>query len=417
MSDEKVSNAMLKNLRISLFLAYKSVIRGRKSISAALIMIMIMIFILLGFTPSLLLGLTEAMNRQTVENTFANIIIEPGEDEDYIIRAPLLQERINNIPGVIGSACHYIVSATVTYDENKDGEDVKTTQCLVDSIDPEQEIRVTKIHQNMVAGEYLDESDRQKIVLGREISGGYGAELPLKSLEGVRIGDEITLTFNNGVQRDYEVKGIFGTGWAFADIQAFITEKEMESVLGVHNRASEILVKVEQVGQEERYIQELRRMGLTEEKIHPWTDYMGMVSGITESLGKIRLLITGFLLIVAALVFYVIIFIDVTHKRKQIGILKALGIGKGMIINSYVLQALFYATLGIGLGVVAVHFLLIPYFVSHPLDFPLGFVSLVMTRKLLIINSLILFVVAIIAGFIPSWQTTRENILKAIWGR
>lgn len=417
MSDEKVSNAMLKNLRISLFLAYKSVIRGRKSISAALIMIMIMIFILLGFTPSLLLGLTEAMNRQTVENTFANIIIEPGEDEDYIIRAPLLQERINNIPGVIGSACHYIVSATVTYDENKDGEDVKTTQCLVDSIDPEQEIRVTKIHQNMVAGEYLDESDRQKIVLGREISGGYGAELPLKSLEGVKIGDEITLTFNNGVQRDYEVKGIFGTGWAFADIQAFITEKEMESVLGVHNRASEILVKVEQVGQEERYIQELRRMGLIEEKIHPWTDYMGMVSGITESLGKIRLLITGFLLIVAALVFYVIIFIDVTHKRKQIGILKALGIGKGTIINSYILQALFYATLGIGLGVVAVHFLLIPYFVSHPLDFPLGFVSLVMTRKLLIINSLILFVVAIIAGFIPSWQTTRENILKAIWGR
>lgn len=417
MSDEKISNAMLKNLRISLFLAYTSVIRGKKSISAALIVIMIMIFILLGFVPSILLGLTEAMNKQTVENTFANIIIEPREDEDYIIRAPLLQERINNIPGVIGSACHYVVPAAVTYDENKDGEDVKTTQCLVNSIDPEQEIRVTKIHQNMVAGEYLDESDRQKIILGREISGGYGAQLPIKSLEGVKIGDEITVTFNNGVQRDYEVKGIFSTGWAFADIQTFITEKEMESVLGVHDRASEILVKVEQVGQEERYIQELRRMGLIEEKIHPWTDYMGMVSGITESLGKIRSMTTGFLLIVAALVFYVIIFIDITHKRKQIGILRALGIGKGIIINSYVLQALFYATLGIGLGVVAVQFLLIPYFVSHPLDFALGPVSLVMTKELLIIDCLILFVVAIIAGFIPSWQTTRENILKAIWGR
>lgn len=408
---------MLKNLRISLFLAYKSVIRGRRSISAALIMIMIMIFILLGFAPSILLGLTEAMNRQTVENTFANIVIEPGEDEDYIVKAPLLQQRINNIPGVTGSAGHYIVPATFTYDENKDGEDVKTVGFLVDSIDPEQEIRVTKIHENMVAGEYLDESDRQKIILGREVSGGYGAQLPIKSLEGVKVGDEITLTFNNGVQRDYEVKGIFGTGWAFADIQAFITEKEMESILGVHNRASEILVKIEQVGQEERYIQELRGMGLIEEKIHPWTDYMGMVTGITESLGKIRLLITGFLLIVAALVFYVIIFIDVTHKRRQIGILKALGIGKRTIINSYILQALFYATLGIGFGVVAVHFLLIPYFVSHPLDFPLGFVNLVMTKELLIINSLILFVVAIIAGFIPSWQTTRENILKAIWGR
>jgi len=233
----------------------------------------------------------------------------------------------------------------------------------------------------------------------------------------VKVGDEITLTFNNGVQRDYEVKGIFSASFPLVDIQAFITEREMESVLRVHNRASEILIKIEQTGQEERYIEELRRIGLVKEEIHPWTDYMGLLSTVIESLDKIRLMISGFSLVVAALVIYVIIFIDITHKRKQIGILKALGLGKGIVINSYILQALFYAILGIGLGLAAVHFLLIPYFASHPLVFPLGFVSLVMTKDLLIVNSLVLFVIAIIAGFIPSWQTARENIIEAIWGR
>lgn len=408
---------MLKNLRISLFLAYKSITRGRKSIAVSLISIMALVFILLAFISGLLLGVTDTFHRQTIENAYGNIVIEPGEDEDYIIGAPLWQGKINSIPGVTGSAIHYRIGALFSYDENKDGKDVKTALWSVDSIDPEQEIRVTKIHQNMVVGEYLDESDRQKIILGREISGGYGAQLELESLEGAKVGDEITLTFMNGIQRDYEVKGIFSTKYAFADLKAFITEKEMESVLGVHNRASEIIVKIEQTGQEERYIQEFRRIGLVKERIHPWTDYMGLLSGIAESVGKIRLMISGFALLVAALAAYVIIFVDITHKRKQIGILKALGLGQGTVINSYILQALFYAVIGIGLGLASVHFLLLPYFASHPLTFPVGFVILVMTKNLLITNSLILFVVAVIAGLIPSWLAARENILKAIWGR
>jgi putative ABC transport system permease protein len=408
---------MLKNLRISLFLAYKSITRGRKSVAVSLIAIMAVVSILLAFISGILLGVTETFNRQTIENAYGNIVIEPGEDEDYIVRAPLWQRKINSIPGVTASAIHYRLGAEFSYDEDKDGKDVKTALWTVDSIDPEEEVKVTKIHQAMVAGEYLDKSDRQKIVLGREISGGYGALLELESLEGVKVGDEITLTFMNGVQRDYEVKGIFSTKYAFADLRAFITEKEMESVLGVHDRASEIIVRIEQTGQEERYIQELRTMGLVEERIHPWTEHLGILSAVVESVGKIRLMISGFALLVAALVIYVIIFIDVTHKRKQIGILKALGVGQGTLINSYILQSLFYAVLGIGLGLAVIHFLLIPYFLQYPLTFPVGFVFLVVTKDLLIVNGLILFVVAVIGGLIPSWLAARENILKAIWGR
>lgn len=408
---------MVKNLRISLFLAYKSITRGRKSIAVSLIAVMALVFVLLAFIPGILLGLTETFSRQTIENVYGNIVIEPGEDEDYITKASLWQRKINSILGVTGSAIHYRLGAQFSYDEGKDGKDVKTGLWLVDSIDPEQEMRVTKIHQAMVAGEYLDKSDRQKIILGSEISGGYGAQRELESLEGAEVGDEVTLTFTNGIQRDYEVKGIFNTKFINADMKAFITEKEMESVLGLRDRASEIIVKIEQTGQEGRYIQEFRRIGLVKEKIHPWTDYMGVFSGIAESVGKIRLMISGFVLLVAVLAIYVIIFVDITHKRKQIGILKALGLGQGAVVNSYVLQALFYAVFGIGLGLAAVHFLLLPYFVSHPLIFPVGFVSLVITKDVLISNGLILFVIAVIAGLIPSWLAARENILKAIWGR
>ena len=407
---------MLKNLKISFFLAYKSIVRGNKGTLSLTVLIMTLAFVNLIFISSIFMGIVVSMNEGAIENEFSNIVIEPGVDENYIKQVANMQSLIDSTPGVMGSAAHYVAGAIENFDENKDGKDIKSTSRPIKSINPENEKRVTKIHENMVAGEYLQKSDRDKIILGREISGGYEASLEEGMSIGVDVGDEIEVIFGNGVKRDYEVKGIFSTKNIGADQMIFITEKEMESVLGTHNMASEILVKIEQTGQEDKYIKEFRRIGITEEDIKPWTEYMGMVASVMGSFNMISGILGIIGAIVAGITIFIVIYVSVVNRRRQIGILKAIGMKEKIIINSYILQALFYAILGISLGMIIVFVLLVPYFLNNPLNFPMGWVSLAVTQNNLIISSVSLFVAALIGGFIPSWQGAKQSILDAIWG-
>jgi len=406
---------MFNDLKISFFLAKKSIAKGNKNTIVLTVLIMALAYINLVFISSILMGIIDTMNKQAINNRIANIVVEPEKDETYIKQVKLIQAKINSVPGVVGSSAHYTVGAVFSFDEDKDGENVNSGSYTVKSIVPEDEMETTVIHKGIVAGEYLDENDRDKIILGKEISGGYGGGFENQSLD-VKVGDKIELAFKNGVKREYKVKGIFDSKNISSDMMAFVTKKEMESVLGLSGRASEIIVKTKDTGNEQKYIKEFRKLGITEEEIKPWGEYMGTINSISNSLGVIRLIISIIGLVVAGITIFIVIFINVVNKKKQIGILKAIGVEEKIIIKSYIIQAVFYAVLGVGAGLLLTYFALIPYFEKNPLDFPMGPVGLVATSSDLAINSLSLVLAAVIAGFIPSWQVAKEDIVKAIWG-
>ena len=407
---------MFTNPRASFFLAYKAISRGNKGTLALTILVITLAFINITFISSILSGAINTAYQQAIDNYVSNIVIEPGTDDDYIEKVSSLKRSINMLPGVTSCASRYSLGSTITYDPDKDGKDIREISWTIKSINPEEETQVTNIHNFMVDGQYLDKSDRDQVILGREVSGGYGASLEIQSLKGVKVGDEITIHFSNGVTRDYTIKGIFVTKLPLSDMAVFITEKEMESVLGLHNRASEILVRLDQPGQEELYIQRLRQIGIVDEEIHPWIDYIGLISGITQSFEIIKRIVTFIGLLVAGVTIFIVIFINTVGRRKQIGILKAIGMDERVIITSYMFQALFYAVVGIGVGLAVIRFILLPHFISHPLPFPVGMVSLLITKKELLTSIAGLILVSLTGGLIPSWRIARENIIRAIWG-
>ena len=368
------------------------------------------------FTPALLFGMAETMNRQSIENIFSNITIEPEEDENYIKQVSSLQSEISNIPGVVGSSAHYLLGAIFNYDENKDSKDIRTGSWSIKSIDTEDEKRTTKIYQTMVAGEYLEEKDRDKIILGIEISGGYDSKMKHRTLRGVKIDDEVEVIFSNGVRREYKVKGIFDAKDMMANSFAFITKKEAESILGLQNRASEIIVKIDQTGKEEQYIQEFRNIGIVKEEIKPWTEYTGMADSMLQSFNMIKVILTLIGVLVAGVTIFIVIFVSVVNRKRQIGVLKAIGMKEKIIVNSYIFQALCYAFCGVIIGFLLMNFLIIPYFIENPMSFPFGEVNLALSNKDLIVTGVSLTVAAIIGSLIPSYRAAKESILDAIWG-
>lgn len=408
---------MFKNIKIASFLAFKSIVRGNKATTALIIFILSLAFVNLVFIAGILNGVIEGINKQVVTNLVSNIVIEPQEEptkKDFIIHTQDLREQIEQIPGVVAAANRYKLVGTYAYDKEKNGKP-KIRSGEIIGVNPTNEKNISQIHQKIVDGEYLEGLGSSEILLGSSLAGGYGDSEELIDLGGVKVGEKVTVTFSNGVVKEYTVKGIFKVQFGFVDRLAFITASEAESILGVHDNASQVLVKINEAGKEEQYVKQIQSI-TPNLKVKKWGDFLGGLSGVSRSFDMITLIISAIGLAVAAITIFILIYVEVVHKRKQIGILKAIGIKQEIIIYSYVLQALFYAMTGIVIGTLLTLYLLVPFFKSHPLELPIGEAGLALNRTGLIYNAVSLLIAGLVAGFIPSQRAARENILKAIWG-
>jgi putative ABC transport system permease protein len=402
------------NIKTSFFLAYTSIKRGSKGTLMMTILIMTLAYVNIVFISSIFGGIVEAMNNESINNQYSNIVIEPAIDERYINNKEAMQ-LIDTLPGVVGSSKHYNDKAFISYDEYKDRKDIKSGNWVIKSVDIDDEIKVTQIHESIIKGSYLDSTDRDEIILGKEIAGGQGGGLEHLSLGGILIGDKIDVRFSNNIKRTYTVKGIFSVKNTQVDQMAFVTKKEMESVLNVHNLASEVLVKIENTGDEDDYIKDIKMLGLHDEDIKKWDELMGFTSSASKSFTMISVILGVIGTIVAGVTIFIIIFVSVVNKRKQIGILKAIGMMENTIILSFVIQALFYGVIGVILGASVILFILRPLFITNPLDFPVGWVSLKVTFNIIRISNISLLLASLIGGFFPAFRGAKESILKSIW--
>jgi putative ABC transport system permease protein len=411
------------NLAISLFLAFKSIIKGNRWVPILLVLVMSFSFVNLIFTSSLITGVMHTMDEQLINAVFSNIIISPPENEYYIDHVSQLEAKAEQVHGVSCVSPHLNNSAFFEYrweEKESQMDRGKSGTWEVIGINPEKEAGVTIVHDQIIAGSYLEESDRDKIVLGIEIAGGEAAQNEqFLTLGGVNIGDKVRLSYPNGIQREYTVKGIFRTREkARADNLAFVTLREMASVLGrgtFYDRASEVLVKTTPDVEEGEVIRELKAMAIQGE-IRSWHEYGGAMRDTIATFEIIGSLINGVGLIVAGIVMFIVIYINVISKKRQIGIMRAIGIAQGTIIASYLFQALFYATFGVLFGWLIVRFLLLPYFISNPIDLPIGLVSLTVQPLTMGASTVGLILAAILAGLIPAWAMMKQSIIKAIWG-
>jgi putative ABC transport system permease protein len=400
---------MLSNLKVSLFLAYKSITKGNKGTLILTIFIMSLVFVNLVFIASLFLGINDALNNQIINTLYSNVVIEPKKDEKYISDVYSLKQKINSVPGVVGISAQYVTGAVFSFKDKSGSWSVK-------SINPDDADKVSTIHNSMIDGEYLSKLDTNEIILGKEIPSGYGGVLAeISSLGDVRVGDSINVIFNNGVNKSYHVKGVFDTGFQFANSNAYISQREMESVLGLNDKASQILIKTEDRGNEDRYVIEFLELGINE-IINPWTVYTATLAAEISSFNQISILISAIGLFVASVTIFIIIYTSTISKRRQIGILRAVGIKESIVIYSYIFQAMFIVICGTIIGLFIMFFAVEPLFILHPLKTGVGFVSLVLAPKNILIDVASLIIVALFAGFVPSWMAVRQTILDAIWG-
>ena len=400
---------MFEESKVAFFLAGRSIVRGNKGTLALTIVILGMVFVNLIFLPSIITGVAVLFNQQSIDYSYGNLVIEPKKNQIYINNVDELQRKLERIPGVTGVDPRYVTVVTIVYKGNE------VTPALY-AVNPDDEQSVLKIATKVSSGEYLSDGDTGEILLGYQLAGNVNENLDvIPSLGGVDVGRIVDVTFNNGVTRQFRVKGIITSNSFSVDTNAYITRAEYEEIFGLKDQANQILIRTRETGNENEMRNTLLSYGV-QEKIFTWEEKSAnFLNQIIGSFNIINFIGTMVSLVIAVVVIFIVIFINTVYRRKQIGILKAIGIERSIIIKSYLFQALFIFVIGtlVGSGFLL---LILQLLAVNPIVFPGGPVAPVVDPVLIVRSIVGLLAVSLIAGYVPAWITTREAILSAIRG-
>ncbi len=387
---------------------WKYLRKGNKWTLFLIIFLMAIAFINLIFITSLFNGIIQASEEQIIDTYTGHIMITPKTGNDFIENSDEIVNKIEGVEKVTGVSSQTYVSGRLEYNR------IKGSWPII-AIDPEKEKTVTNVHEKMTSGEYLSPEDTDKIIIGRQIAGGEDVEMDAFSFKDASVGDKVSLNLGQ-TTKEFEIKGIFFTKFIDTDQRAFITQKAWQEIdSSSENKATSIIVRLNERDGEEA-IAKIKAKGIDETFV-TWEDVSGLMDTVSSSFLSINVLLTIVGTLIAAVTIFIVIYIDINNKKRQIGIIRAIGIKPYIIRTAYIIQTSIYSVSGVLLGTAIFYGILVPYFNAFPFELPIGDANLVVSPAEYIIRLETIIWVAILSGLIPAFMVTRMKILDAIWGR
>lgn len=380
-----------------LFYARKDIGKNKKTflfIILAISLVNANIIILNGFMG----GMIDDFVDKTMETSSGHLNIYPDYNERYINGLGIKEQKLEKIEGVIAFSPRLAASGTLSYKE-------KSKSIKILALEPLKENRITLMLSKLDSGETLGPDDRTSILVSYRLAD----ELKAKA------GDDVTLVFEKGIIKVYRIKGIIRTGLELDKNTVIMNLEEASDRLNINNKASMILVKLQDRLMAENHKDVIsRELGVSKIKI--WQQEVEAVVSSMNTFKQITDAINIIGLFAAAVSVGTILYINIQNKKRQIGIMKAIGLKDSQIFSVYILEGLLLSIIGIIIGS-ALGYLGTSYLEAHPFYDPiLGSMGPRFHVTLLYNASIELILTVILAAMYPATLAGRINIIKAIWG-
>jgi putative ABC transport system permease protein len=413
------------SLKVGAFLASRYVLRSNVWASVLIVTIMFLTFLNVVVVRGVLVGLPEGASISYEQEYSGDVLISPLPQREYIARSAFVEGLLVGERGYRSHSARYTAPATLIANR----EDARRPQDVLDTagmtltgIDPSIEDAVTGMSERIVEGRYLEEGDTDGVVLGHQLLERYslGAANAGEAVGDVVVGDRVMIVVQ-GTEVEKTVVGILKGKVSENGRRAFILAKEMRKITGRYdNNVGEMAVLVDETRTTpEAFAAALARDGADayatiETSRQSQGQFLDDISRTFEILSAgIGAVGVG----VAAITVFIVIFIVALGRKKQVGILKGVGIGREAIELSYVLLALFYASIGIALGYIALYVGIAPYIAAHPINFPFADGILVAPLSDTLARSGVIALATLLAGYIPARMIASQNIIAALRGR
>ena len=414
----------MRSLRIGFLLGFRQIQRANFWTTCLIVFVMMLTFLNLIAVSGILVGLIAGAEVAVRERSIGDIVISPLDDEDRILETESFINELEAFPEVTEYSVRYngngVLEANYKERRNLQAErDIANVR--VTGIDPANEDAMTGLSEELVAGEYLDPGEEGYILLGalytEEYASNYGDIF--ETVSGVGPGDTVRLTIGP-TSKEFIIKGIVQSKVDDVSLNSYIPEREFRRLFNrIDRNADQIVIRVTNPEENSAVRDDLRLSGLDEfAQVETYEENVPkFLTDIKNTMNLLGTFIGSVGIVVASITIFIIIFINALSRRRQIGILKGIGIDRRVIEIAYVLQAAFYALLGAGLGVLVTYGFLLGYFERNPINFPFSDGILVAEPLGTFYRFVILFIITLFAGFIPAWLIVKQNTLNSILGR
>lgn len=431
-------------LSLGFFLAIRQVTRGSKWATGLIIFIMMLTFLNLVATSGFLVGIVEGASRSFKDQWTGDLFISNRNEKDYIEKTSDIMSVLSSFPQIEKYTARTVAGAKIEANwwEKRTEDDANIVSNQIAGVDPVREDETTHLSKAVVEGEWLQEGDARGIVIGagylakysrvadlvsllRDVTPGTTVRVTVSRAKGAvnpeqELGATPDLTTSSSVTQDFIVRGIINSKVQFVSSRAYILDSELKKMIGKSDGdVSEISIVMKKGVDPYEVKTPLIANGFSSyAKINTASE------GSPEFLVNIKLFfsIIGTILgsvsvVVALITIFIIIYINALTRRRQIGIMKAVGVTEFAVEFSYICQALFYVLAGSLLALAIIFLGLKPYIDAHPIDTPFATIVLVAEPLDVLFKFLLVMLVSVFAGYLPARIIVGTNTLNAILGR
>lgn len=343
-------------------------------------------------------GMVNEFVDRTMESTSGHLNVYPEVNDRYIEGLGIKEQKLNKIDGVVVFSPRLAASGSLSY------KDISKPIKIM-ALDPLKENRVTLILSKIDSGETLNSDDRTGILISYKLAD----ELKAKA------GDDVNLLFEKGTLKVYRIRGIIRTGMEVDKNTVIMNFEEASEQLGINNMASMILIKIKDKTMADYYKDKIS-MELEVSNIKTWKQEIEAFVSSMDTFKEITATINIIGLFAAAVLVGVILYININHKKRQIGIMKAIGLKDSQVFSVYFFEAILLGVIGILIGSIIGYFGT-KYLEAHPFIDPVtGPMGARFGMYLLYDSSIVVILTVILAVMYPAIFAGRINIIKAIWG-
>jgi len=213
-------------------------------------------------------------------------------------------------------------------------------------IDTQKESEVTQLDTRVIEGEYFEGIKRNPVLISQRFAEDYKLKLRNKLVVTLQdVDGEITAAA-------FRIAGIYKTGnGVFDDLNVFVRQDDLRRMVGLSDgNVHEIAVLLNDYEIADPKSTELQNKYSSLEVL-PWLDLSPGMRYIMDLIDLYLYIIVG--IILAALLFSIVntMLMAVLERVREIGMLMAIGMGKGKVFRMIMLETVMMCLIGAPLGI------------------------------------------------------------------
>lgn len=251
------------------------------------------------------------------------------KDNAYILSPRTWLDRLEKDPSVVAASPQLVVQAIANY--------AKVTMGVrIIGSEPEKQLKVTNIENYMLKGKFSDiGTSGNRIAVGQDFLNKIGAAK----------NESILLTVGKGTPQPFKIVSVFQLGVKTLDEGTiFGALTDVQKLNQTPSRISDIAIRLVDVEKAREIASTWNLLG--QEKVQSWDQSNEGIMSVFKTQDIVRNSMTISILVVAGFGIYNILSLAVSHKRREIAILRSMGFEPRDISSLFLIQGLILGCIG-----------------------------------------------------------------------